>query len=117
MGRDTEFPLTPELEDNLIRLLRAVNQFRYEYKLPMVVSSGYRPGKYNTAAKGSPNSSHITCEAADFVDTDRSITRFIMDNPAVLERCGLYMEHPKDTPTWVHLTVRRPVSGNRIFNK
>jgi hypothetical protein len=33
----------------------------------------------------------------------------------MLEKYGLYREHPDATPTWCHLTTRRPKSGKRTF--
>lgn len=115
MGRDSEYPLTPELESNLSKLLEALNKFRAIYGKPMNVSSGYRPGKYNRAAGGASNSSHITCEACDFKDGDWSLKQFVLMRPEILEECGLYMEHPDHTRTWIHLQIRPTKSGTRIF--
>lgn len=111
MGRDTEYPLEAEVEKNLEKLLKAVNLLRELYAKPMNVSSGYRPGKYNTAAGGAKNSSHLTCEAVDFKDADGLIKKFC--TVEVLEKCGLYMEHPDNTPTWCHVQIRP--TKNRIF--
>lgn len=113
MGRDKEFPLTTELEANLTKLLVALNKFRSTYGKPMVVSSGYRPGKYNKAAGGVKSSCHLTCEATDFRDIDGHIKAYVKANPKVLEDCGLYMEAPESTPTWIHLQTR--ATANRIF--
>lgn len=117
MGRDKEYPLTPQLEANLQVLLERINRFRWRYGRPMVVNSGYRPGKYNEEAHGAKNSSHLTCEAVDFQDPDRTITRYILGNPGILTECDLFMEDPSDTPTWVHLQTRSVMSGRRIFKK
>lgn len=113
MGRDKEYPLTKELEANLAVLLEKLNKFRQKYAKPMLVSSGYRPGKYNKAAGGAKSSCHLTCEACDFKDSDGKLKEFIKKNPKVLEECDLYMEAPEDTPTWVHLQTR--ATKNRIF--
>lgn len=115
MGRDAEFPLNAQLESNLQRLLKALNAFRAEYGQPMLVSSGYRPGHYNKDAGGATNSPHITCEACDFHDVDRSLVTFAANRLDVLESCGLYLEMPSHTPTWCHLQVRPIPSGARIF--
>lgn len=114
-GRDSEFPLTPELETNLSKLLLAINLFRRKYGKPMIINSGYRPGYYNTTAGGSPTSTHITCEAVDIRDIDRSLTNYILSHPSILVDCDLYMEEPAATPTWVHLQTRPTKSGRRIF--
>lgn len=113
MNREVEFPLDEKLEANLAKLLIAVNKFRTIYGIPMSVSSGYRPGKYNKAAGGSLKSSHLTCEAVDFKDVDGKIKLFCLQNIKVLEECGLYMEDPANTITWAHLQVRP--TKNRIF--
>lgn len=111
MNRDKEFPLSPELEKNLEKLLIAVNKLRSAYGKPMYVSSGYRPGKYNKAAGGANRSSHLTCEAVDFKDADGKLKAWI--TVKMLEDCGLYMEWPADTPTWMHVQIRPTKS--RIF--
>lgn len=111
MGRDKEYPLTPELEANLIKLLEAVNKFRKLYGAPLLVSSGYRPGKYNKAAGGASNSAHLTCQAVDFKDIAGKIKEFA--TVKILEDCGLYMEWPGRTPTWCHLQIRPTKS--RVF--
>jgi hypothetical protein len=113
MGRDAENPLTKEMEANLAKLLEALNKFRSRYGKPMVVSSGYRPGKYNKSAGGAKNSAHLTCEATDFADADGKLKAYVKTNPSVLEECGLYMEDPERTKTWIHLQIR--ATKNRVF--
>lgn len=113
MGRDKEYPLTSQLEKNLDALLIATNKLRALYGKAMTVSSGYRPGKYNTAAGGAKSSSHLSCEAVDFSDPKGLIKSFILSNPQILEDCGLYMEHQDNTPTWCHVQIRP--TKNRIF--
>lgn len=115
MGRDREYPLSEELEVNLTSLLIALNKCRMLYGKPLTVSSGYRPGKYNVAAKGAANSAHLTCEACDFVDNDGQLKQYILNNLSILDSCELYMESPDRTPTWCHLQIRRILSGNRVF--
>lgn len=113
MKRDIEFPLTKELEANLKKLLENLNKFRQKYGKPMLVSSGYRPGKYNKSAGGAKSSAHLSCEACDFKDADGKLKEFVKKNPTVLEECDLYMEAPESTPTWIHLQTR--ATKNRVF--
>jgi hypothetical protein len=113
MGREVEYPLTPKMEENLGKLLVALNKLRAKYNKPMSVSSGYRPGKYNTAAKGAAKSAHLTCEACDFRDPDGAIDKFCMDNQQLLAEWGLWLEHPDSTPGWCHLDTRP--RSNRVF--
>lgn len=111
MGRDVEYPLNQELEDNLINLLEAINRLYALTGIEFTVSSGYRPGRYNKAARGAKDSSHMTCQAVDLHDVNGRIKKAVTVN--LLEQCGLYMEDPRSTPTWCHLQVRPTVS--RIF--
>lgn len=114
MGREKEYPLTPELEQNLTRLLSSLNKFRAAYGKPMYVTSGYRPGKYNKAAGGAKKSAHLTLEACDFADGDGALASFCLQNLKLLAECGLWLESPAKTKGWVHLQTR-PVPGVRIF--
>lgn len=111
MGRDKEFPLTPELNINLDNLLIAVNKLRDLYGSPMYVSSGYRPGHYNKDAGGAADSPHVICMAVDFHDIDNKIKNWITED--ILTQCGLYQEDPKHTPTWIHVDIRP--RSHRIF--
>ena len=115
MGRDKEYPLNESLENNLNILLERLNKFREIYGTPMVVSSGYRPGKYNEIAHGAKNSAHLTCEACDFKDNDGELKKWILSHVDVLYKCDLYMEHQDNTPTWCHLQTRK--TSKRIFRK
>ena|SRR5271154_106248 len=111
MGRDVEFPLSDELEANLQNLLVAVNKLRDLYGKPMYVSSGYRPGHYNTDAGGAPNSTHCLCMAVDFHDQDKALKEWITID--ILEQCELYQEDPSHTVTWLHVQTRP--THNRVF--
>lgn len=115
MGRDSEYPLTSQLEDNLRKLLTALNYFRTAYGKAMYVSSGYRPGHYNKDAGGAPKSNHLLCLACDFSDPQGELDFFAANRLDVLERAGLYLEMPSHTPGWCHLQCIAPNSGNRIF--
>lgn len=105
MGRDKQFPLTSELEANLARLLTAVNAVRKAYGKPMVVSSGYRPAHFNTAAGGAKRSAHMICMAVDFRDPNGEIDKWCDENQDLLESLGLWQEHPDATKGWCHLDI------------
>lgn len=115
MGRDAAAPLTPQMRQNMEKLLVACNLLRDLYGKPMSVSSGYRPPTANAAAGGAKQSCHLTCEACDFQDTDRKLVQWCLRNLDILVKAGLYMESPINTPTWVHLQTRAPKSGKRVF--
>lgn len=77
--------------------------------------------------EGSPNSSHKIKDprrGAGIDDSDQNndfddwLTLFDRDGGRyndMLEKHGLYREHPSATPTWCHLTTRAPASGKRTF--
>lgn len=115
MQRDKQYPLSIEYALNAAKLLASINYIRGRYNKQMKCSSGYRPGHYNKAAHGADNSAHLTCEAIDIVDTDGSFAKWCLNNLKELEKAGLYMEDPTRTKGWVHLQIRAPKSGNRIF--
>lgn len=111
-----EEDITPLMRTNLSKLLDALNKFRAAYGKPMIVTSGLRTQQQNDQlSNAGKKSAHLTGEACDFADVDRSITNFVLANPSILVDCDLYMEEPSATPTWCHLSCRRPYSGRRIF--
>lgn len=113
MNRANFLDLPEELQKNGNELLEALNKFRAEFGKPMYVTSGYRSASVNNATEGaSKRSSHMSLQACDFRDNGE-LFEFIKNDPAVLERCGLYMEDPRWSPTWIHLQTR-PTS-KRIF--
>lgn len=133
-GRDTKYKgeLNPTIQRNSENLMHRVNALLTELGIKSAnVSSGWRPRSYNEklrsqgvpAAKGSP---HITGEAVDLADAGQTISRYVLKDPSILERHGLWMENPSRTKTWVHFdlgTGRDPSRNkdgsrrkNRIFN-
>lgn len=115
MGRDKEYPLSEQLEENLGILLTSINTLLSLYQKDVKVSSGYRPGHYNTDAGGAQNSAHSTCQAIDFFDLDGAMDMYCLANLPILKRCGLYLEAPTSTIGWTHVSSRRPASGARVF--
>ena len=71
---------------------------------------GFRP---QTCPIGAPSSAHKIGMAVDIYDPSNALDAWITD--ALLTACGLYREAPRATDGWVHLTTRRPGSGNRTF--
>ena len=117
MGRENQYPLTKELESNLRQLLVHLNQFRTYYAIPMQVSSGYRPGSFNSSlTNAAKKSNHMVCLACDFKDTDGKLAKFCLENTHILELFSLYLENPASTVGWVHLQITSPKSGSRVFN-
>lgn len=118
MGRDTQYAkdYTPEISANIDSLLIALNKFRAIYDKPMTVSSGWRPASLNAKVPGAAKkSNHIIGLACDFKDSDGALDAYCLANQDVLKECGLYLEHPDNTPGWCHLQSISPKSGNRTF--
>lgn len=112
--REIEYPLDDVLKQNMKALLAKLDIVRLDWGKPLVISSGYRPGRYNQVAGGAKNSAHLTCEAVDLVDSSGDLAAFLTEDKLVIY--GLYLENPVRTPGWCHLQTRAPKSGNRIFN-
>lgn len=115
MGREVANPLTPQLTQNLDMLVECLNKFADFYQKPLKVASGYRPAQFNAAAGGAKKSNHMLCLACDFVDLGSALDSYCVANQDILEKCGLYLEHPKWTKGWCHLQCVKPSSGKRIF--
>jgi hypothetical protein len=115
-GRELIEPLTPKKEDNLLKLLGAINMFRTIYGKPMIVTSGYRPESINRAVGGAKKSKHLTCEAVDISDRNAELAIFCLNRLDILQACGLWIENPEKTPGWVHFQCVPPRSGNIVFN-
>ena len=82
-----------------------------------MVRSGWRPPAVNAAtANASPTSLHMRCFAIDIEDNDHTLAKWCQANAdTVLKDLGLYLEHPDFTPTWTHVQLVAPGSGNRVF--
>ncbi|MFA6921269.1 MAG: hypothetical protein WC216_05455 [Gallionella sp.] len=81
------------------------------------VSSGWRPAALNVATcNAAAHSKHIDALACDLRDTsDRALARWCLVNLDTLAQLGLWMENPQWTPSWVHLQIIPPGSGNRVY--
>jgi len=118
MGRDVQYAsdYTQDISINLDKLLVHLNEFRTIYGKPMIVSSGWRPEAINAALSNSAKkSNHMKGLACDFKDSDGSLAAWCLNNLAILEQCGLYMEDPASTKGWCHLQCVPPGSGKRVF--
>lgn len=100
---------------NLEDLCRKVNALGYQP--PMRASSCLRSladqKRINPSAMGS---SHLYGCAVDIADPKGELKKWLETRYGELVNCGLYMENPKATPTWVHLQSYAPKSMNRVFN-
>lgn len=117
-GRDVSYPsdYTQEVSDNLDELLIVLNKVRSAYGKPMTVNSGWRPPSINAATPGAAaHSLHCEGLACDFADPDGKLMDWVLENLELMKDCGVYLEHFNWTPNWVHMGIRAPKSGHRIF--
>lgn len=113
MGRDKDDPLDYLQLRNMADLLSRINHLLGEYKIKTKVTSGYRPPRINKTIGGAKMSTHTACAGIDLLDTDGSIGKMLKDKPEILERYGLWLEHPDYTRGWVHLDIKQ--RKNRVF--
>lgn len=73
---------------------------------------GIRP---QSCATGAPTSAHKQGMAVDIYDPKGEIDKWLLAHPDTLEKFGIYIEHPDDTPGWSHWSTRAPKSGRHIF--
>lgn len=119
-GRDIQNreELTDEIRENAVDVVGRVNDLlqRANLKSISAVSSGWRPKGVNDAtANAAKGSKHLTGQAVDIADPDRTLAGWCADNTDVLDDVGLWIESPQYTPTWVHFQSVPPKSGRRIF--
>ena len=123
-GRDRAYP--EELTDQIraaasetvakANLLISAYRARTNDQEPRRVTSGWRTPAINQATPGAaPRSRHMTGQAIDISDPEGDLDEWCMDNPAVLQTIGLWLEHPACTKGWTHLQVVPPKSGKRVF--
>lgn len=129
MGRDTAYreEWTLQIARNGLLLLDAVNPLIELSALQGItpqalgpwgyVASGWRPKAVNDKTSNAAKSSaHLEGLAVDLHDwPDRRFARWCLRNLAHLTRLGLYAEDPRWSPTWLHLQIRAPGSGHRVF--
>ena len=120
MGRDKTYPkeLTDEILANAQVTVDKANELlkRAGHSDVDHVDSGWRPKAVNDhTANASGSSKHLTAQAVDLPDPDRTLADFVVDNKHMLEELDLYIEHPGWTPTWLHVQTVPPKSGRRIY--
>lgn len=110
-----ESEIDPVTKRNLEDLILKVNSLGYNP--PMYASSCLRSikdqQKINPKAMGS---SHLYGCAVDIADPTGELAKWLMNDTRKLEVRGLWLENPKKTKGWVHLSTYAPKSMSRIFN-
>lgn len=123
-GRDTVHAsaLTDDIRHNAIKTTEAANRLIAIYQQQTgdnetrTVNSGWRPPAVNANIPGAaPRSKHMTGQAIDISDPEGDLDDWCMDNLKVLERLGLWLEHPAATKGWCHVQTLPPKSERRVF--
>lgn len=80
------------------------------------ITSGWRPEAVNRKVPGAAlRSKHTQGMAVDLGDPDGDLDDWCSEHLDVLERIGLWQEHPASTKGWCHLQTVAPKSGKRVF--
>jgi Peptidase M15 len=113
--RETHKELTPEYLENAKKLLTKVNQLLADLGVTSAkISSGFRPTAVNAATKGAAKKSgHLICKSIDFQDLDGSLDLLFDKNQDLLEKYGLWQEHPSATKNWAHCDMVERVIRER----
>jgi hypothetical protein len=118
MGRDMAFPgeLTDEKRANAVVTVDRVNLLMIAFGESRKVNSGWRPASINGSTPGAAvRSKHMTCQACDLEDHEGDMDEWALEHPEILEKVGLWQEHPASTKGWAHFQIIPPKSGNRVF--
>lgn len=117
-GRDKQYPkdFTEEIVKHATVVLERANALLGAASLVRGCNSGWRPYTVQMEVNPrAPNSKHVTGDAIDIEDKDGKLKEWIKQNPSILDKLDLYMEHPDSTPTWVHVQIVPPRSKSRVF--
>lgn len=119
-GRDVKYAdeLTPEIVSHATETVERANDLLQRAGRADInaVNSGWRPRAVNDATSNAATASkHITGQAIDLPDADRTLSRWCVDNLDELRAARLWMEDPRWCPTWLHLQTVPPRSGRVVF--
>ena len=120
MGRDVTHAeeITDDIQRNALITVERSNELLNRAGRSDIdtVNSGWRPqGINDSTGNSAKNSRHLTAQAVDLPDVDRSLAEWCVDNLDVLREIGLWMEDPRWTPIWVHLQIVPPGSGKTVY--
>jgi len=117
-GRDVTYAvdLTQSIEIAASVTIVKVNRLLTHFGEVRAVTSGWRPPPLNAATPGAaPFSRHMSGQACDLADPEGDLDEWCFTHQDVLEKIGLWMEHPASTKGWCHVQTMPPKSGNRCF--
>jgi uncharacterized protein YcbK (DUF882 family) len=117
-GRDKSYPndYTQEISDNLDKLLIVLNKVQDAYGEKLEIESGWRSPAINAATPGAATlSNHMKGLAGDIKDPKGKLMNWCLENLQLMKELGIYFEDFRWTPTWTHMQIIAPKSGNRIY--
>lgn len=119
-GRDKQYAseLTDDIRANAERTVEKANELLTRAGRSDIdhANSGWRPQAVNdSTANAAAGSKHLSAEAIDLPDPDRTLATWCADNLDVLREIGLWMEDPRWTPDWVHVQIVPPRSKKVVF--
>ena len=109
--------LTDDVKKNIQTFLPVLNALLKDLGVlnPDIVS-GFRTRAVNSATpNAAPKSNHLTGLACDIADKDASITKHALLNLAIVKKHGCFLEDPRWTKGWLHIQIKKPLSGKRVF--
>ncbi len=98
--------LTDDVKKQAEAFLAVLNAFLQELTPDVAykVSSGFRPSSVNSKIPNAAKRSlHMTGLAIDLEDPENELDQLITSKPELLDKYGLWLEHPDSTPKWTHL--------------
>jgi len=114
--RPVKWPPTKEIVSHATVLTTRLNRLGDYWERQLTLSSGYRPPAVNALTKGAAKGSlHQLCCAADILDPNGELAKFVMGDLPMMEHIGLWVEDPFYTKGWLHVQIFPPRSGNRVF--
>lgn len=99
------FPETPAIYLNILEVVKKLDLIRDFLGRPMVITSWYRPEKYNTFIKGAFDSAHRYGMACDFICSSLGAQNIRDALVHRLEEFDIRMENLPNS-SWVHIDIR-----------
>lgn len=106
--------VSPAVERNAAETARRVNILLGLFGQSRPLSSGFRDLDTNRNEGGADYSRHMYGMAADLVDKDGALKRWVKNHPEALVTADLWCEPFSLTPTWLHVQSVPVPSGARI---
>jgi len=103
-GLDNSPP--PEFINRLAALAQTLEMIRGIFGKPVIINSGYRSSKVNSAVGGSNTSAHSLAYAVDFNVKGmkaKEVAAIIANNPLI--KFDQLIDEKRNGPGWVHLSI------------